>query len=84
MELANAFDELIDASEQRRRFEKDMTLRKKLYGLTNPIDEDFLDALKQMKPSAGIALGIDRLVMYFTEQRDIKDITWQPAYWNQL
>ena len=42
VELANAFGELTDAAEQRRRFEEDMTLKARLYGESYPIDEDFL------------------------------------------
>lgn len=83
-ELGNAFDELADADEQRRRFEKDMNLRARLYGddfPANPIDEDFLNALKRMPPSGGIAMGVDRIVMYFTGAADIKDVLWVPSYW---
>ncbi len=45
LELANAFGELTDAAEQRRRFEADMAKKRELYGETYPIDEDFLAAL---------------------------------------
>ncbi|MBI3556454.1 MAG: EF-P lysine aminoacylase GenX [Deltaproteobacteria bacterium] len=85
-ELGNAFDELVDAREQRRRFEKDMALRAKLYGAdfpANPIDEDFLKALETMPPSGGIAMGVDRIVMYFTGAADIKQVLWAPSYWPQ-
>lgn len=83
-ELGNAFDELVDPVAQRQRFEKDMALRKKLYGdgfPPNPIDEEFLAALSAMPPSGGIAMGVDRIVMYFTGATDIKDVLWVPSYW---
>ena len=57
LELANAFGELTDAAEQRRRFRPTRTKRRALYGAAYPIDEDFLAALAAMPESAGIALG---------------------------
>src|SRR6185437_6426119 len=64
LELANAFGELTDAEEQRRRFAADQAKKRALYGETYPLDEDFLAALSRGLPeSAGIALGFDRLVM---------------------
>ena len=58
LELANAFGELTDATEQRRRFEADLRLRRELYGTQVPIDEDFMAALETGLPqSAGIAPG---------------------------
>ncbi len=64
VELVNGFHELVDALEQRQRFEEDISQRREL-GLTqNPLDEAFLSALSSgMPPSAGVALGVDRLVM---------------------
>ena len=78
VELANAFGELIDAAEQRVRFEQAMAERQRIYGETYPIDEDFLAALKQMPPASGIALGFDRLVMLATGARHIEDVIWTP------
>ena len=79
MELANAFGELTDAVEQRRRFEADMDLKQRLYGLRYPIDEDFLAALAEMPEASGIALGVDRLVMLATGAEKIEDVLWLPV-----
>lgn len=80
LELANAFVELTDAAIQRQRFVADMALRKARYGADYPIDEDFLKALEfGMPPSAGIALGVDRLVMLATGSQRIEDVLWAPV-----
>jgi lysyl-tRNA synthetase class 2 len=80
LELANAFSELTDAREQRRRFDADMDLKEKLYGERYPVDEDFLAALDHgLPPSAGIALGIDRLIMLATGAAHIEDVLWAPV-----
>jgi elongation factor P--(R)-beta-lysine ligase len=80
LELANAFGELTDAAEQRRRFLADQTKKQALYGETYPSDEDFLAALDHDLPTcAGIALGFDRLVMLLTGAEDIEDVLWAPV-----
>lgn len=80
LELANAFGELTDPAEQRRRFEIDMDVKQRFYGTRYPIDEDFLAALEHGLPeSAGIALGLDRLVMLATGAADIEDVLWLPV-----
>jgi elongation factor P--(R)-beta-lysine ligase len=80
LELANAFGELTDPVEQRRRFEADMALKQRLYGITYPIDEDFIAALAHgFPPAAGIALGVDRLVMLATGAPHIEDVLWAPV-----
>lgn len=77
MELANAFGELTDPVVQRERFERDMELKEKLYGYRYPIDEDFLAALEEGLPnSAGIALGVDRLMMLGVGAKNISDVLW--------
>lgn len=79
VELANAFGELTDPAEQRRRFEADMDEKARIYGERYPIDEDFLAALAHMPPASGIALGFDRLVMLCTHARRIEDVLWTPV-----
>ena len=58
VELANGFGELTDAAEQRRRLEREMAEKQRIYGERYPIDEDFLAALAQMPEASGIALGL--------------------------
>lgn len=80
LELANAFGELTDSAEQRRRFTADQARKQALYGETYPIDADFLAALDHGIPeSAGIALGFDRLVMVATGAEHIEDVLWAPV-----
>jgi lysyl-tRNA synthetase class 2 len=80
LELANAFGELTDAGEQRRRFAADQARKQALYGETYPIDDDFLAALEHGLPDcAGIALGFDRLVMLATGADHIEDVLWAPV-----
>lgn len=80
VELANAFGELTDAAEQRRRFMADGAAKQARYGLSYPIDEDFLAALEcGLPPAAGIALGLDRLVMLATGAEDIRQVLWLPV-----
>jgi lysyl-tRNA synthetase class 2 len=79
VELANAFGELTDPVEQRRRFEAEMAEKQRVYGERYPIDEDFLAALATMPPASGIALGFDRLVMLATGARTIEQVLWAPV-----
>ncbi len=78
VELANGFGELNDAAEQRRRFEKWMDDKERIYGERYPIDEDFLAALAHMPPASGCALGFDRLVMLATGATHIDQVLWTP------
>ncbi len=79
VELANAYSELTDASEQRRRFAHDRALYETLYGDAPPIDEDFLAALDHLAPCAGTALGFDRVVMLAVGAEKIEDVMWVPV-----
>ena len=78
VELANAFGELTDPVEQRRRFEAEMTEKGRLYGERYPIDEDLLAALAIMPAASGIALGFDRLVMLATGAERVDQVLWTP------
>lgn len=79
VELANAFGELTDAAEQRRRFELEMAEKARVYGESYPLDEDFLSALAIMPDASGIALGFDRLVMLATGAPRIDQVLWAPV-----
>lgn len=79
VELANAFGELTDASEQRRRFNAEMDEKARVYGERHPVDEDFLAALEHMPEASGSALGFDRLVLLATGARRIEDVLWTPV-----
>ncbi|QEE45253.1 EF-P lysine aminoacylase GenX [Rhizobium sp. WL3] len=79
VELANAFGELTDPTEQRRRFEAEMDEKQRVYGETYPLDEDFLEALAAMPEASGIALGFDRLVMLATGALRIDQVIWAPV-----
>jgi lysyl-tRNA synthetase class 2 len=80
VELANAFHELVDPAEQRRRFAADMAEQKKIYGAAAPIDEDFLAALTHMPDASGAALGFDRLVMLATGADRVETVQWTPVF----
>ncbi|MFN7103597.1 MAG: EF-P lysine aminoacylase EpmA [Pseudorhizobium sp.] len=79
VELANAFGELTNPKEQRRRFEVEMAEKSRIYGETYPIDEDFLDALGVMPEASGAALGFDRLAMLATGAQRIEQVLWAPV-----
>jgi lysyl-tRNA synthetase class 2 len=74
LELCNAFGELTDPVEQRRRMEQDLDERRRRELAQYPIDEKFLAALADMPPSAGVALGVDRLAMLLLGARDIREV----------
>ncbi len=74
LELCNAFTELTDSDEQRKRFEKELSLRKRSGKQVYPMPEKFLDSLKFMPEASGNALGIDRLVMLFADTTRIDDV----------
>jgi elongation factor P--(R)-beta-lysine ligase len=74
VELANAFSELTDPAEQRERFLAEKAYRTRAGLVTYPLPENFLDELATMPPAAGIALGIDRLVMVLTDAATIDEV----------
>ena len=74
LELANGFSELTDADEQRHRFEEALKLRSAKNWARYNMPEKFLQSLDALPPSAGIALGIDRLVMIITDSANIDDV----------
>jgi len=75
LEIANAFSELTDPAEQRRRFEQCALERAADGDEVYPLDRAFLDALERgLPPCAGIALGVDRLLMALTGATDIGEV----------
>ena len=71
IEICNAFSELTDPDEQRKRFETEMKLRQASGKTPYPLAETFLQSLADMPESAGNALGMDRLIMLFADTADI-------------
>ncbi|MEW8627969.1 MAG: EF-P lysine aminoacylase EpmA [Candidatus Thiodiazotropha sp.] len=75
IEIANGFHELDDSQEQRRRFEKDNDQRREEGRISVPMDSWLLQALAEgLPPCAGVALGIDRLMMVLTGSDNIRDV----------
>ena len=78
-ELCNAFSELLDEKEQRKRLEEDRETRKKMGKTVFDIDEEFLESLKSVgAPYGGNALGADRLLMLLMDKKEIEDVILFP------
>ncbi len=74
LELANGFAELCDADEQRARFLEEQELRRSLGKETWPLDERFLASLPRMGKAAGIAFGVERLVMLLAGAKSLAEV----------
>ncbi len=80
VELANAFHELRDPGEQRRRFSSSIKEQQRIFGVSYPIDEDFLASLADMPDASGAALGFDRLIMLAAGADRIESVQWTPVF----
>ncbi|HLT31237.1 MAG TPA: EF-P lysine aminoacylase EpmA [Myxococcaceae bacterium] len=80
LELANGYSELVDAAEQRARLVEEQGLRASMGRSVYPIDEAFLEAVGRMPPSAGIAVGLDRILMVLLGMQRIEDVLLFPAH----
>jgi lysyl-tRNA synthetase class 2 len=80
LELANGFSELTDPEEQRARLVEEQEFRRRVGRSVYPLDERFLDAVGRMPPSAGIAVGLDRILMLLLGVDSIADVLLFPAH----
>lgn len=79
LELGNGYSELTDWREQEKRLKNDLKERKRLGMKVFPYDRDFIEALKTMPKTSGIAVGVDRLIMLFTDSKTIQEVIPFPA-----
>jgi len=75
LELGNGYSELTDKDEQIKRLENDLKIRKEKGMKTFEYDKEFVNAVGEMPKTAGIAVGIDRLIMLFTNSPDIHEVS---------
>lgn len=75
MELANGFGELTNSQEQRQRFLNDKKKRQELGKHDYPIDERFLQSLFRLPAACGMALGVDRLLMLWMQENDLRNVS---------
>ena len=79
MEIGNAYTELNDPQEQRRRFDMQLAMRERGDEEAHQMDENYINALSYgMPPAGGVGLGVDRLAMLLTDSHTIRDVILFP------